>query len=146
MGIFNKPDEQPKQKNGATIIADGTSISGEINTEGSIHIDGYFNGDITATSSITVGKTGQIYGKINSNSLMISGFVEGEIDVDNIHIFNTGKISGKVLYQSLTVEQGGIFEGEGKVKKQTQDKVTATATKKPLDKKQNEQPKKETKA
>ena len=30
MGIFDKSDEQPKQKNGATIIADGTSITGEI--------------------------------------------------------------------------------------------------------------------
>jgi cytoskeletal protein CcmA (bactofilin family) len=139
MGIFNKPDEQPKQKNGATIIADGTSITGEINTEGSIHIDGYFNGSITATSSITVGKTGQIYGKIASSSLMISGFVEGEVDVDGIQIFNTGKISGKIMYQSLTVEQGGIFEGEGKVKKKPVEKPAIISVKR-VDKKPNDIP------
>jgi cytoskeletal protein CcmA (bactofilin family) len=144
MGIFDKSDEQPKQKNGATIIADGTSITGEINTEGSIHIDGYFNGSITATSSITVGKTGQIYGKIVSSSLMISGFVEGEVDVDSIQIFNTGKISGKIMYQSLTVEQGGIFEGEGKVKKKSTEKTVKKIDK--VDKKPNDIPTKAKKA
>jgi len=45
MGIFGKANKRTV-KNGATVIAHGTCIIGGITTEGSVHIDGKFEGVI----------------------------------------------------------------------------------------------------
>ena len=66
MGIFGKSNKQPKQTNGTTIIADGTTIKGGIDTQGSVFIDGRFEGIIVSTDSITIGKTGEVLGEVRT--------------------------------------------------------------------------------
>ena len=61
MGIFNNADKQATQA-GATIIAKGTTIIGGINTPGTVHIDGKFEGVILDADLISVGTTGEIIG------------------------------------------------------------------------------------
>jgi len=119
VGIFGKSNKQSEQKAGTTIIADGTFIKGGLDTKGSVHIDGKFEGVIVSGKTITVGKSGEIYGEVRANNLVVNGFLDGLIDCDEVQILPFGKIIGKMNYKHLIIEQNGIFEGEGKMKNST---------------------------
>ena len=116
MGIFGKSDKQSSEQNGATIIPYGTHLVGGIDTKGSIHIDGKFEGVIASASYISIGKTGEFYGKIEANSISVSGFLDGHIDCVEMNILSTGKVIGELTYERLVIEPNGIFDGKGKRK------------------------------
>ena len=113
MGIFGKSNKRAEEKAGATVIAKGTYIIGGISTEGTVHIDGKFEGVILEADIISVGKTGEVIGDIKANNLIVSGFFDGKIDCNEVQILSTGKVIGEMTYNDLIIEQDGKFEGEG---------------------------------
>ncbi|WP_419770492.1 MAG: bactofilin family protein [Candidatus Marinarcus sp.] len=119
MGIFGRNDKQSQEQTGATVIPHGTHIIGGINTRGTIHIDGKFEGVITMATYVIIGKTGEFYGKIEAENMSVNGYVDGKIDCDEIEILSHGKVRGDLKYNHLTIEPNGLFEGQGKVKNYT---------------------------
>ena len=90
----------------------GSSFKGNLNFEGSIRIDGDFDGEIVGTGMLVIGEGAQIKADIDVGSLYISGDVIGTIDVkDKIKIFSTGRLFGNIKTSSIAIEEGGIFEG-----------------------------------
>lgn len=114
MGIFSKTSKRSEQKNGTTVINSGTSFKGMIDTQGSLFIDGRFEGIIVATQDVTIGKNGEVLGEIRSKVLTVNGIIDGLFDVEQINILGSGKVIGKIHYDEFLIEQNGTFEGEGK--------------------------------
>ena len=112
MGIFNNADKQATQA-GATIIAKGTTIIGGINTPGTVHIDGKFEGVILDADLISVGTTGEIIGDVKANSVVINGLFDGKIDCESIQILSKGRVIGDIIYTELVIDEKGKFEGHG---------------------------------
>ena len=119
MGFFSKSNKSSSENTGTTIIAEGTHMKGGIDTQGSVYIDGKFEGVISSESSIIIGTTGEFIGEIKSKSITVNGIVDGIINSDDIVILEAGKIIGKICYQSLSIEPNGVFEGEGKMRNST---------------------------
>ncbi|BFU78022.1 polymer-forming cytoskeletal protein [Arcobacter sp. 15-2] len=119
MGIFNKTNKKPKEQIGTTVISNGTTVKGVIDTKGSIFIDGKFEGIIVATEDVTIGKNGEVLGEIRSKILTVNGIIDGLFDVAQVNILGSGRVIGKIQYDELIIEQNGIFEGEGKKKNST---------------------------
>jgi len=93
-------------------LGKGSSFKGNLNFEGSIRIDGDFDGEIVGTGTLVIGEGAQIKADIDVGSLFISGDVIGTIDVkDKIKIFSTGRLFGNIKTSSIAIEEGGIFEG-----------------------------------
>ena len=113
MGFFGKSNKQAQEKTGATVIAKGTYIIGGISTEGTVHIDGKFEGVILEADIISIGKTGEVIGDIKANNLIVSGLFDGQIDCNKVHILSTGKVIGKIKYNELVIDDNGKFEGNG---------------------------------
>ncbi len=112
MGIFGKANKRTAQ-NGATVIAQGTCIIGGISTEGSVHIDGKFEGVILEADVISIGKTGEVIGDIKANNLVVNGLLDGKIDCNEVQILSEGKVIGDMKYNDLIIEENGKFEGHG---------------------------------
>jgi len=119
MGIFSADDKQPEPKDGTTIISSDTTIKGMIDTQGSVYIDGKFEGVVIAASDVTVGTNGEVLGEVRSKTLTVSGLIDGLFDIEQVHILPSGKILGKLQYDDLVIEQNGLFEGEGKKRNST---------------------------
>ena len=119
MGIFNKTNKKSAEKTGTTIISNGTTMKGMIDTKGSVFIDGRFEGIIVASQDVTIGKNGEVLGEIRSKMLTINGIIDGLFDVGQVNILGSGRVIGKMQYDELSIEQNGIFEGEGKKKNST---------------------------
>ena len=112
MGVFGKADKGSTQA-GATVIAKGTCIIGGISTEGTVHIDGKFEGVILEADAISIGKTGEVVGDIKANHMVVSGLFDGKIDCNVIQVLSTGKVIGDITYMDLIIEEDGKFEGRG---------------------------------
>lgn len=113
----------------ATIIAQGTKLKGEINTDCHLHIDGEFEGNIHSKNTVMVGKSGVVSGEIYAQKLIVSGKFNGTTESEVVEILPLGRIDGKIITSELVIERKGIFMGESKTKQGATDKVQKITSK-----------------
>ena len=93
-------------------IGNGVTITGSIKADNDVTIQGTLEGDVDCHCLI-VSKSGNIKGKIKTETMTIEGKSDGEITInDLLQIKSTGSVSGKVIYGKILVEHGGKLIGE----------------------------------
>ncbi|MGY6561372.1 MAG: bactofilin family protein [Luteibaculaceae bacterium] len=110
MGVF----ESKNSKSGSVVspeslnrIVHGTSISGEINSEGNIRIDGKVEGTIKTKGRLVIGETGFVKGNIFCQEADIEGKFEGNIQVNGLlSLKSKSSITGDANFTNLLVEEG----------------------------------------
>ena len=94
------------------LIGVGTSIEGEVRSNGDIRIDGSINGSVASKAKVVVGATGNVEGDINCQNADISGIVKGKLIVaEMLFLKSTAKIMGDITTGKLVVESGASFTG-----------------------------------
>lgn len=119
MAIFvsdNKQLDGLASSGRATIIAQGTKIKGEINTDCRLHIDGEFEGNIYSKDTVMVGKSGLVRGDVQAACLIVSGRFIGQVTSNVLEIKPQGRVEGVVATAEFVIERKGIFMGESKTK------------------------------
>ncbi len=98
------------------IIANGTSVVGDITSEGDFRIEGLVNGTIKAKGRIVVGESGRVEGEITCGDADICGTVTGKIEVLNHTVLKaTARVSGDIITKKISIEPGAIFSGTCKM-------------------------------
>jgi len=94
------------------MIGEGVIITGTIKANSKVTIQGTVDGDIEC-NSITISKSGNVKGKIKTDTITVEGKAEGEINAEDVlNIKSTGHVSGKVFYGEIQIEEGGKISGE----------------------------------
>lgn len=104
--------------NSLTIIGEGIDFSGEVNTEGNIHVDGIMRGTIKA-QEVVVGPKGDFDGEITADILIVNGNIKGKFNIKNLQVRKNGVLQGKIKYEVIIVEAGGKVLGELGISKQS---------------------------
>ncbi|MDD4820033.1 MAG: polymer-forming cytoskeletal protein [Flavobacteriales bacterium] len=92
-------------------ISRGTTLKGELVSDGNFRIDGVFEGNITTEGRIVVGESGSIKGDVICSDAEVEGTIEGDVKVtDALSIKSTGKIIGVVKTKRLAMELGAILD------------------------------------
>jgi cytoskeletal protein CcmA (bactofilin family) len=90
----------------------GSEFDGKLSFDGSVRIDGIFNGEITAKGELQVGESGKIEAEVKVGSLIVSGLVKGDIKASQrIQLTPTAKVYGDIATPKLAIAEGAIFEG-----------------------------------
>ena len=93
-------------------LGQGTTINGDVSTEGDVRIDGKVIGNVTSKSKAVVGVTGVIEGDILCQNAYIDGRVNGNIEVTELLILSkTAHVIGNIKIKKLVVEEGAKFTG-----------------------------------
>ncbi|MGB9629562.1 MAG: bactofilin family protein [Thermodesulfobacteriota bacterium] len=93
-----------------------TVFEGKMTFEGVFRLEGKFEGEIFNSGTLILGETAVVKGKVEVNTIIINGSVEGEIFVkDRVEIHPTGKVFGTIFTPILIVNEGGILEGHCKM-------------------------------
>lgn len=93
-------------------IAKGTSINGDIDTNGDIRIDGELVGSIKSSGKVVIGETGRIEGEINCQNANLSGKVKGKVSVKELlSMTASASVNGDILTGKLAIEPGATFSG-----------------------------------
>ena len=86
-------------------------MSGNIQSEGKIQIDGKIKGDIRCTHLI-VGQDATIIGDIAAGEVVVCGCVKGTIRADRVILQSTACVKGEILHKVFAVEEGAAFDGQ----------------------------------
>ncbi len=108
-----KPVASPRSSSASSfsVLGADTAIKGDISASADLHIDGRVEGDIECTSFVQ-GETSEIVGSISAESARLAGTVQGSINARELVILKTAQIQGDVQYDSLTIEQGAVIDGQ----------------------------------
>lgn len=102
----------PETPSSANLIQSGTFITGDIQSNGNIRIDGTLNGTVDAGGKVILGTTGSVEGEIKCINADIEGRVNGTILVKELLTFKaTAVVSGEIFTNKLAIEPGARFTG-----------------------------------
>ena len=94
------------------LIGAGTSIEGDIRSNGDVRIDGALVGTIETKGRLVVGATGSIEGDIVCQNALIEGAIKGKITVSELlSLKATAKLAGDITTNKLAIEPGANFSG-----------------------------------
>ncbi len=98
------------------ILGAGTSVTGDITSNGDFRIDGSLIGNITAKGKLVVGATGSVEGEVNCQNADFSGNIKGKVMVaELLSLKSTSKINGDLIINKLSIEPGAQFSGSCKM-------------------------------
>jgi cytoskeletal protein CcmA (bactofilin family) len=96
-----------------SVIGDGSIFEGKFFINGSLEIDGRFEGDIKTKEHLIVGETGKVKTDISAKRVTVGGTVIGNIDADEeVSLLSTGRILGNIRAPKVNIEDGVVVEGE----------------------------------
>ena len=103
-----------------TIISYGVKVEGKVSSNGSIRLDGTIQGDIICQGSVTIGESGEVFGKVNGQSITIGGKVEGMINAkEKLMLESKADLKGDIFTKILVVEAGARFDGKSNMGQST---------------------------
>ncbi len=107
----NKKDRQMVEGTSSqNIIAQGTKIVGDFNSEGDFRIDGAIEGNIKTSGKVVVGKGGFIKGTLQGTDAYFEGKFSGKLALSGTLTLKTSAhIEGEVVVGKLAVEPGATF-------------------------------------
>jgi cytoskeletal protein CcmA (bactofilin family) len=98
-----------------SVISEGFSVTGDIRSEGILHVEGKVAGTVVA-HSINISFKGEVEGEIRCHSLNIKGTFQGVADCDELVVASSAQVSGKIFYRYITIGSGAMVRGELAVK------------------------------
>ena len=99
-------------------LGEETSFEGKLIFEGTVRVDGKFQGEIHTDDVVIIGETAEVNAEIDAGEIIISGTVQGNIFAKNsLEILAPGKVYGSILTPKLTIQEGVIFEGTCRMEK-----------------------------
>src|SRR5713226_5760935 len=93
-------------------------IKGDVSGTESLYIDGRIEGTVNfAGHRVTIGDNGSVAANISGREVVILGKVQGNIQcTDRLDIRGQGSLTGDVVTQRISVEDGAILKGSVQVR------------------------------
>jgi cytoskeletal protein CcmA (bactofilin family) len=88
-------------------------IKGEVTGSEALYIDGKVEGSINlAGNRVTIGRNGVVSANVTAREIVIIGKVRGNLNAsDRVDIRNEGSLTGDVIAQRISIEDGAFFKG-----------------------------------
>lgn len=104
------------RKGGAqpSIISSGMEISGELRSNGPIHVEGRIEGSLES-DEVLIGATGEVTGEVQASQLSVHGAFEGDGVCERLTIGPSASYRGSLDCESLELATGGILVGKVQV-------------------------------
>jgi cytoskeletal protein CcmA (bactofilin family) len=97
-------------KNRGTVIGKGLKIVGSVTAEGLVEVHGQIEGELHGTS-LVIAKGASVVGTMTAQRIVVDGNVEGPIQGGDVILKSHANVAGDINHQSLSIENGAVFEG-----------------------------------
>ncbi len=96
-----------------TFLGKGVDFKGKAQFEGTVRVDGNFEGEISIDDTLIIGETAFIKGTITGGTIVCSGRIEGVITANKkIQLLKPAVLIGDVHTPTFAMEEGVYFQGE----------------------------------
>lgn len=120
MAIFSK--DQPAARGSAargaasesalSIIAAGTTITGDIECAGVLKIEGRIDGSVRQARQIMLARDGSIHGDATAAEVVVGGTIDGNVHAsDRLELQSTAVVNGDITTKSIVVMEGARING-----------------------------------
>jgi cytoskeletal protein CcmA (bactofilin family) len=94
-------------------------IKGEVTGSESLYVDGRVEGAINLPGHrVTVGRNGQVQANVNAKEIVVLGKIKGNVTAsDRVDIRNESSLTGDVVCQRISIEDGAFFKGSIDIRK-----------------------------
>lgn len=94
------------------LIGNGTHITGDINSNGDVRIDGTLKGNLSISGKLVVGPSGNIEGNVVCQNADISGEIHGKVTVSELlSLKSSAKLLGDIIAGKISIEPNATFTG-----------------------------------
>lgn len=95
-----------------TFLGKGVDFKGKANFDGTVRVDGHFEGEITTADTLIIGEHAVIKGTITGGVIVSGGKVEGNITASQkVQLLKPAVLIGDVHSPSFSMEEGVLFQG-----------------------------------
>lgn len=99
-----------------SMLGQGCKIKGDIEIQGTMRIDGTFEGSISCPETLIIGKTGVVKADVKVKNAVIGGKLVGNISAANkIELQSGSHVEGDIQTARLVIDEGVFFEGNCKM-------------------------------
>jgi cytoskeletal protein CcmA (bactofilin family) len=93
-------------------MGEDTVFNGSLTFDGTVRIDGKFEGQVITEDTLIIGETGHLMAEISAGTVICMGRVEGTVMASKkVEIHSTSKVVGNVKSPALYIELGGVLDG-----------------------------------
>ena len=111
-----------------SLIGANSNFKGDINTKGTLRVDGTMEGNVNA-DWVILGEKACMKGDVTARGIIVGGRVDGNLRAKEIvEIKSKGQVSGDISTNKLTIIEGGMFDGKSTMQK-SESKVVEFQTK-----------------
>jgi cytoskeletal protein CcmA (bactofilin family) len=123
MTLFKKT-ERPQERaaaggnDGFSLLSANLTITGDIESDGTVRIDGRLEGSVRRAAIVVLGTGASIKGNITAREVLIGGTVEGNIDAaDRIELQPSAIVTGDIDAGAILIREGGVIRGQLNVRR-----------------------------
>lgn len=94
-----------------TIIGPNCRMTGTLQSDGGIRVEGVFEGNLQTTGNLVISESATVIAEIQAYNVSISGSVKGNVTANKVEITETGKVWGDLSINSLLLHEGAYLKG-----------------------------------
>jgi cytoskeletal protein CcmA (bactofilin family) len=97
---------------GYSLLDSQLSITGDLETDGSLRIDGKLEGTIRRADTVVIGVGAKMTGDLHAREVIIGGTVTGNVFAsERAELQPTAIVTGNLVTQVVLVQEGGVVNG-----------------------------------
>jgi cytoskeletal protein CcmA (bactofilin family) len=97
---------------GFSVVDDRLTIHGDIETEGTVRVDGRVEGAVHRAGTLIVGAGGEVLGNVEAREVVVAGRIQGNVYARNrVEIEAGASVNGEVYAAVLSLHEGGTVNG-----------------------------------
>lgn len=109
-------DQKIRRASVDTLIGPGTTIDGDLQFAGGLHIEGTVKGNLSADdedATLILSENGRIQGEVRVPSMVLNGTIDGDVFASGkVELFERSRICGDVYYNLLEMAVGAEVNGK----------------------------------
>ncbi len=95
-----------------TFLGKGVDFKGTAQFEGTVRVDGRFEGEMHTDDTLIIGEHAIIKGNVSGNVVVSGGKVQGNITAfQRVQLFNPAVVIGDIRTPNFSMEEGVSFQG-----------------------------------
>ncbi|MDB4877085.1 MAG: Polymer-forming cytoskeletal family protein [Gemmatimonadetes bacterium] len=111
MTLFARRSAVP-EPTGYSVVDEQMVIRGEINTQGTIRVDGRLEGRLQRAGTMIIGAKGVVVGDIEAREVIVGGIIEGNITSDGrVELQSSASVRGDIMAIAMLLHEGATVHG-----------------------------------